>query len=657
MRQKLFSVIAFLIYILQLNAQTVNYNLTNSVTKKGYIPYSIEAEFLSCNNVVLKNHLEYNNERWKLDYIQNTENGDYIFYHQVTDVLKYNEFGQLEYPDLHIILISKDKQKINIYTKIKDDYNPYAAGHANPEMIKEISAKKDKNLFRTYFSAVDAHFAKQTKLKELSNLLVNNKLRIDSLSSNDVNDIFIYLKNNSQSLKNGYGKALIEYSITCLKIKDLPLTIKLEIIDFLNQQIVGYVIVISQNSEAKYNSDYWNSTIQEKPRRNDAIVKLINNASYTLKDGKNTIPVVSIDADKCFSYYNTNKNNITENELNEFIVLFDKNNQIVKSSHVLFELLKRNSNEQNNNKLINFLSKMPDDIFKYVIDYNTAQIEKLSESYINNDSLSAKYPKMLIDHKQYQLALNFLDKAKVSPQNKYLKFICFTKVNGTLKGIDYLMSEKPRAKVVNGILLEMGKKMSSDSIIITTKYLFKNYRTALDSIDLTSLSNHGSRIKNITTSDYKWITKVYKELNKQEEAYLIEETYWFSKSLSLDEIALYVNKKEMEPTIASSILFHSGQNCIEEAFRPGGAGVDRERGKNECVKLLLKAAEYDPNDGSIYKLLGDAWAFIGDANKKEFYYNKAEAKGASMKDRQSPGKGNGPRKKNGTLDMRYNSNK
>lgn len=666
MKQKFFSVIALLICFLQLNAQTINYSVSKNDKNiyndndRSIKHRSLKIDFTSCYNAVLTHQFSYNtelvkgvslgadtnveSESWKLDFIQNNENGDYIFHFQNSsyfqNVLSKEGYmtneTKLITPDPHIIIISKDKQRVYIYLKGKNDYRPFYAGHSNPEMIKKISAKKDKNSFSTYFTLVDAHFAKQTKLKDLSDLLVNNKLRIDSLSSNDVNDLFIYLKNNSQSRENGYGKALIEYSITCLKIKDLSMSIKLEIIDFLNQQIVEFII-----------------------KDRISVSRLVDNQNYVLKDGKNTIPIVSIDVDKCFSYYNANKNNVTENELNEFIVLFNKNNQIIKSSHVLFELLNRNSNEPNNNKLINFLAKMPDDIFKYVIDYNISQVEKLSETYLNSDSLSTKYPKMLMDHMQYQMALNFLDKAMINPQTKYLKFICITKLNGTIKGIDYLMGEKPRAAVANQILFDLGKKLKSDTVLLATKHLYNNYRKALDSIDITSISNYGYKIEtyNMPTSDFKWITKVFKELKKTDEAYLVEYNYWVNKNLSFAEIELNVKKKELDPFIASSILYDYGVTCIEEAFRPGGAGVDRVRGKNECVKYLLKAAEYDPNDGSIYKLLGDAWAFIGDSNKKEYYYNKADSMGEDMENRQAPGKGRGPRKKDGSADMRYNSNK
>lgn len=102
------------------------------------------------------------------------------------------------------------------------------------------------------------------------------------------------------------------------------------------------------------------------------------------------------------------------------------------------------------------------------------------------------------------------------------------------------------------------------------------------------------------------------------------------------------------------MLHDYGEACIEEAFHGGGSGVDRETGRNVCVKWLLKASAYNPKDGYIYKSLGDAWSYIGDTNKGQYYYSMAAKLGANMRDRELPGRRKGRIKKDGTLDRRYN---
>ncbi len=613
-------------------------------------PTGLKVKFSSCNNAELQlNYLLQDKvygiavpstsnsdseiEIWKLNFIRNTENGDYIFQYlspNYQQKLKEQNNGYYspglkkgKDPEPYFIFISKDKQKIYIYNQLKDDYRPFLAAHVDQVQSKNLSAKKDKPLFDKNFALVKEYIANQLTTEKNGKLLIENNLKIDSLKLKDISSIFTHLKNlclkekeqngTSFNKQNKYSVALSEFSKSCLKIKELPDYLKFDLIEISNNQII------------------------------------------------------LIETDKCYEYLNSNISNVNEADLIEFQKLFEKNNQIIRSSFVLLEILKKYSTEKNSLKLVDIFAKMSDGVFNSILDFKKSELEKLSESFRNNDSLIIKYPSMLISHKQYQLALSFLENAAVTPQTKYYKFLCITKLSGTIKGIDYLMGLNPRAKVANSLLSELGKTISSDSIILATKHIYNNYRKSLDSIDITAIANftfsdigiNYNKIeeKSLSNSDYKWLIKIYKELKHFDEADLIEMNYWVAKKLDADEVYAYVNKKELNPIIASLILTNYGENCIQEAFRPGGDGVDRDEAKNHCVKMLMKAVEYNPKDGYIYKVLGDAWAFIGDGNKSDYYYGKADALGAYMKDRQRPGQGKGPRKKDGTPDMRYNSNR
>jgi hypothetical protein len=508
--------------------------------------------------------------------------------------------------------------------------------------------------------------------------LVRNDLVLESLTENGISDLYWYIKQECYFLRkqeeSSYnndgiyfcknGSTLVEFAKSAIKLENVSFQLKLEMLQFLEQQ-------------------------KRKP------VLLSQNLNYI---------VLKYDLDIKYNYFTLNKNNMTNDEIkllaNRFeeeslfeqdymdIITYSgvkkkKNDQIVKLSSIQLEMVKRDSSTVGFTKLIELMEIVPKDNFHYFIELNYADLKAISEKFLSNHDLALKYSDLLIEKNEHKKSIEYLYKIKVSPHVKIRIFRCKKQLEGMISATEYLMAQKPKSKNWNNIMSEATLDISSHERYDLINYLYKNYKKSLDTLDFTIV--FGFRYINlcqfvicedknqepiyiisgdklwdekvidpkILEENYQFITKVLKEFDYIEEADYFKRAYWKQRILTesndlgcgpwcYEVINKYVKQGHISKSYGSSLIYDQAKLILDGLTGRGVRGTPEfEKPYRVIIDLCTKSIQMDPNNALNYKLLGDVYSFLGDGNKNQYYYKLAANKGVYMDDRQRPGNGKG----------------
>ena len=506
--------------------------------------------------------------------------------------------------------------------------------------------------------------------------LLAGSLAVETLNSTELSDLYWYLKQDCYYLRKKEGSkynldgiyysrnatTLIEFAKTCLKNGQADAALKLEVLEFLEQQ-------------------------KQKP------ILLSNSPSYI---------VLKYEQDIKYNYFLENRKDLTVLEINSLISLFEKENyfeqdiediginanignkknyQIGKLSTLQLEKLKRDSSLNNLIKFQSFMEMMPINAFHLFLDLNNKDVEDVFEMRLSNHDIVIKFADILIAKNEYQKSVNYLNKSEQTPQVKFRIFKCKIQLQGMVSALDYLMAQKPKAKNWNAIMAESTFNLPAEGRIELLKHLYTNYKKALDSLDFAIIFGlryinicqfilcegdnpdpiyviAGDKVLDVERLDSKSLEENYQFLLKISDAYgfsdeieYFKKTYWkhriYSESTVLgcgpwcfEVIDKYVKQGFVSKQFGSKLIYDQAALILDGLSGRGIRGTSEfEAPYKKIISLCNKSLQMDPNNALNYKLLGDVYSFLGDGNKNQYYYKLAANKGVYMNDRQTPGTG------------------
>ncbi len=418
-----------------------------------------------------------------------------------------------------------------------------------------------------------------------------------------------------------------------------------------------------------------NSSIEEIQEKNKILIsensrnKLYNAYVYH-SEGNRLIDYTEKNRDLSYFAFIHKTKTFSIEELNQMHSDFLKNGEVIRATHLLFEIMAKSSYAQElATKLLKDLESADPLVIKFIQENFSTNWKQLENVLKVNENFTDQYAYFIFNYIDEEQAYQYAQTVTQTKAIKYLLIEYTDRKFGLLEAMKKLLSLEMGVETTYNVMMRKTSDASGEDCLAILKYLDQYQSAALDSIDISavpgfSYSNDGTVVGGgeqlialSNRADFFQAMSIYRKYDMGAEADYLEEKYWYNQNLTVAEIEKNVTNKSLKSDLAASILLYYGTYCTED--RANGSR-NRELLINECIPTLNKAAKYDPSNPYIYKALGDAYSFYGNGTRANEYYNKANNMGADMRDRTSAsGKGKSTQtgKRGGKYYINSNGNK
>lgn len=319
---------------------------------------------------------------------------------------------------------------------------------------------------------------------------------------------------------------------------------------------------------------------EEKQIPNDTIISsyFSKGKSYYGKYPNNVRKVISawdnsIIRDSKYFNFIQNKSIVSDADLKSLFSLFSGEKEKFRAISVLDEIYSRNNeNKEICKQLLDSLSVLPDDMYVLAANSFGKTIEKIKNNNRANPFLKNEFAKMLIRHKNYLEAHDYLvDEKDLECKMTFFRAKLYVKTFEDAFG--YAIQEKLPNSFIAEKLNVAHNISSSDKYLKLFYHLVEKYPSNVDSIQLFNVGfkiyddlgvgSYNGKFEKIDESEFSKVLKIYTQKKLNQHKYQLEYSYWYIKKPTATELTNLITKKMISTEVAGWILKNYGHYYFE----------------------------------------------------------------------------------------------
>ena len=431
------------------------------------------------------------------------------------------------------------------------------------------------------------------------------KLFCKKANLNDVNNLDVF----------DYVCSMVEKNIMQMKLNDDR--------NYSSKQILNDSIISSYFSKGKcFSGKYVNDVKREIDNWNNAQIR-----------------------DKKYFIIKNNPASLADNELKDLFTSFSEEKETVRALHALEQIYLRNENNSETSvQFLSLLASIPDDLYVSASKVFKNTTDKMVSLFKNNAAVKNQYGLLLIRHKLYQEAHDFLrDETDLECKKTFFRSKLYVKTME--EAFEYAIKEKIPYPFITEKLFVVHEKSADEVYNRLFDFIITKYPTHIDSLRILELGfmfwrdgtavGYDGPFKSLSETDLQKKLKIYNQKGLFNESYHIEYAYWSNKRPTTIELSSLVTKKMIKPEIAGEIIKKYG-DYYEERSSMSDLGHD---GIKKALEYYHIAEKYSKCDGELFLSIGDCYFIISQLSKSQIYYKKAESCGVDVASMRSGGAG------------------